>query len=538
MDKVLQRAKGIFKRNPNPRQLPPGSFPKANADRQAPGTITKPPDQTDEDDDEELQSLKNYNVPQQTQLRGPPNTTVPSRDTSNRSGNTYNSASPLPSNSSGPPIIPFRGTSSGFAPDLPYNSTPNNMNSTSNPGTGGGLPFLPQIQDASSRTPLNDRGPPRNNPPPERNNPPPQRNNMPPPPTNNPPPQRNNMPPPPPTNNTPPPSNNFPPDRNNNPSITSPPNNSRSPLDIFRTGMNLNPTSPPSGARNLDPSSANSQPGMNTRRPSMNDSNNFKNNQQRNRPASRSSSYRYDENNNYNNADDNVSRLELDYPIENVLIDANIPSAIAVKINDAVERDRFGNTHHVHRYTYEPSSQQMSFNNNNNQHKDRHANDNSHHGGTRHIREIHNNNQNPLYNDINPQSSHNHHHHHRDHHNHHHQRRRRSYSDMPIDQYVDELLRTPGSTVIHAKDSDDIQRILNQHLSKTQNASTQPFLDLFQPNNQTIPSQPSINPFQLNNPIIPLQTSTNSFQPSNTTAPAPVFYYTAQALPNDPMRAY
>ncbi|CAF0938976.1 unnamed protein product [Adineta ricciae] len=38
---------------------------------------------------------------------------------------------------------------------------------------------------------------------------------------------------------------------------------------------------------------------------------------------------------------------EYDYPIENVVIDGNIPSSMAMKINRAVERDRFGHSQQI-----------------------------------------------------------------------------------------------------------------------------------------------------------------------------------------------
>ncbi|CAF1511745.1 unnamed protein product [Adineta ricciae] len=38
---------------------------------------------------------------------------------------------------------------------------------------------------------------------------------------------------------------------------------------------------------------------------------------------------------------------EYDYPIENVVIDGNIPSSMATKINQAVERDRFGHSQQI-----------------------------------------------------------------------------------------------------------------------------------------------------------------------------------------------
>ena len=125
---------------------------------------------------------------------------------------------------------------------------------------------------------------------------------------------------------------------------------------------------------------------------------------------------------------------------------------------------------------------------------DRHSIKSPHHTGSRHIREIHNNDQNPLYHDMND-----HHHHHRSHRHH-------NYSETSLDQYIDKLLHTPGSTIIHTDGFNDLQRILNQHL----------------PNNQTISAQSLMNPFQSNNNLFP----------------EPIVYLTARALPNDPMRNY
>ncbi|CAF1355501.1 unnamed protein product [Adineta steineri] len=41
------------------------------------------------------------------------------------------------------------------------------------------------------------------------------------------------------------------------------------------------------------------------------------------------------------------SNYEYDYPIEDIIIDKNIPSSIAMKINQAVEQDRVGSSHHI-----------------------------------------------------------------------------------------------------------------------------------------------------------------------------------------------
>ncbi|CAF3217141.1 unnamed protein product [Rotaria socialis] len=85
----------------------------------------------------------------------------------------------------------------------------------------------------------------------------------------------------------------------------------------------------------------------------------------------------------------NLSNFEIDYPIEHVLIDGNVPSAIAVKINEAVEYDRFGDAYRTQRYAYEPVVQQLNIGNN--QQIQRRLLGNSHRHGRRYIREITNN---------------------------------------------------------------------------------------------------------------------------------------------------
>jgi hypothetical protein len=259
--------------------------------------------------------------------------------------------------------------------------------------------------------------------------------------------------------------------------------------------MNFNQTQPPSNNNSRAPLNQTSPqssvpgfpPGMNLQ-PSSNVQTNDPMNSQQGTLSKPSSSFR----NQLNNHDDNVSRLELDYPIENVLVDANIPSAMAIKINDVVEQDRLGNAYHIHRYTFEPSEpQHISFDNN-----QRHTG-NSFHGGTRHIREIHKDHRDPLSNDLPYSSRSNKHSRRRQHHH---------YSDTVLDQYIDQLLHTPGSTIIEAQNYNDLQQILNQQILPS----------------QIFPAQPSINPFQ-----------------SNTNAlTGPVFYYTARALHDDPMRNY
>jgi hypothetical protein len=82
----------------------------------------------------------------------------------------------------------------------------------------------------------------------------------------------------------------------------------------------------------------------------------------------------------------NISNLEIDYPIENVFINENIPSSIAMKINETVEHDRFGNTYNTHRYAYKPKTQHISIGNN--QHWECRLVENDHQMGVRYIREI------------------------------------------------------------------------------------------------------------------------------------------------------
>lgn len=320
----------------------------------------------------------------------------------------------------------------------------------------------------------------------------------------------------------PPPSSGFPPSLN--PSPTPPPMNSQSSSNGLPSGLNPNLPPPmnnmqsssigflPGLDSNQAPPPSNNPPsglsrlfgGTNTNQPTPNPppsfpgfpsggtssaivpSPNYPNNSQRdNPPRSRPA-----------NDDENLSRLELDYPIENVLIDANIPSAMAIKINDVVEQDRLGNAYRVHRYTFEPSGpQHMSFKT-----KTPPAMNSSFRGGTRQIREIHNNHQNSS-----PEiRSHSHRptRQHRQRHDHY-------ASTTTLEQYIDQILRTPGSTVIQAQNPNDLHQILNQHL--------------FYP--QAVPLQPSYTSYPSN---------LNSYNEVS----GPVFYFTARALYDDPMRRY
>jgi hypothetical protein len=319
--------------------------------------------------------------------------------------------------------------------------------------------------------------------------------------------------PPPPSNNRPTSFPGFPPGMGPNQSAASPPYNSSPPFGGFPPGMNPNQSSRPPAANNRSMSFRGFPPGMNpqslpsTPGPSMNNPNNSMNNPQRSLTR-RMDSFQNQPNNN----DDNVSRLEVDYPIENILVDANIPSAVAVKINETVEQDRLGNAYHIHRYTFEPSSQHMSFRNPQHSHHHR-PGGHIHHGGTRHIREIHNEHYDPLFSGmINPHQS-NRHSHHRQHHHH---------SETSLDDYIDRLLHAPGSIVIQAKDSSDLNNILTQHL----------------PPNQTITQQLTRDPFPSNSMNFIQSNTMNPIQSNTNSSDGPVFYYTAQALSNDPMRGY
>ena len=174
------------------------------------------------------------------------------------------------------------------------------------------------------------------------------------------------------------------------------------------------------------------------------------------------------------NRDEANSRIELDYPIENVLIDANIPSTVAFKINDAVEKDRRGNPVHVHRYSFDPRSQEMNY-------ADQQIVPRQADGGFRRIREITPDSPpgfrwnshmeaSPLAAPPPPPS-----HHHSFHH--------------------------PDQFVIHTDNIQTLQSVLGQNM--------------LYPN-------PASGPFI---------TIGDAYE-------EPIYYYTARALPNDPMRIY
>ena len=85
--------------------------------------------------------------------------------------------------------------------------------------------------------------------------------------------------------------------------------------------------------------------------------------------------------------------FQFDYPIGNVLIDENVPSSIAIKVNEAVEHDRFGNKRYNHHYVYQPTVQQLIVANN--QQIQRQFLGRSYHKGMRYIREIDTNHSYP-----------------------------------------------------------------------------------------------------------------------------------------------
>ena len=407
---------------------------------------------------------------------GPPRPTVTFRP-----GMPTNNNLRPPFAARGPPNVPFR-------PGAPFPP----------PNQGGGPPFP---SNNPQRPPFGGfpLGPSAPAPPPPSNGFPPSPSPSPSPspmPSNNPPQSlggfplglNSNLPPP---NNPQSSSNGFLPGMDSNQTSTAN-NTSSSPMNQVFQGMNTNQTAPPPlplPPPSTTPNPPSSFPGFpsggDSRAPSNPQTNtfNFPNNSQPNNSSKSRPS---------NDHDENLSRLELDYPIENVLIDANIPSNMAIKINDVVEQDRLGNAYRVHRYTFEPTApQQLTFNNH------QHTNNGSFRHGTRHIREIQQNSSfdnKPHIHRSTRRSS---------------RRRYDHHSQTSLEQYIDQILRTPGSTVIHAQNSDDLQHILNQHLAYPQ---------------VTLP-QPS---------VISYPSDTLSYNGYN----GPVFYYTARALYDDPMRHY
>ncbi|CAF3612172.1 unnamed protein product [Rotaria sp. Silwood1] len=606
----------------SPKALPPGSFPSTPRNQPPSGTITKPPFQTDEDDDENTDSIRNYNVPQQTRAKKQQKNTT-------RSGDTYSSNSSFSPNIMSPSNAQFRGSSAGFPLVSRTNKSPNNIRNSlssinsslgsrlgSRPRSQSNFPTIQSIPRASVINPIPT---PANRPPQMFGGVPPGRNpnqsvtplsnnpsssldgfpsgmntnqsptnrptnpalamfggapsgmntNQPPgkPPTNpalamfggapsgtntnqlpaNPPTNpalamfggapsgmNTNQPPAnPPTNpalamfggapsgmNTNQPPANPPtnpalamfggasPGTNLNQAQTLPKqpstNDIQSPMNKMLSVMQTNQTSPTSATsipqihQTGSPADMSSRPLPSTQVSGMNI--------QQGSSIKRTPSFRdqsYD--------DDNVSRIELDYPIENVLVDAGIPSTVAIKINELVEQDRLGKNYHIHRYTYEPPLQQISVGNN--QHMNRRLMDDNYYGGTRYIREIQNDNQNVLFdNTYHPPRSNQHY------------ARRRSYSETSLNRYIDQLMQKPGGIVIQAQNSQNLQEILGQYLY----------------NNELMPTQSSINPpylpFYPPPPSLPAPTPHLSLNTNPITEP--FSYYTAYALPNDPMRCY
>lgn len=261
----------------------------------------------------------------------------------------------------------------------------------------------------------------------------------------------------------------------------------------FPPGMNLNPTTPTATPK--PPSSAGGfPPGMNTQQtpstkaPSPNDTSTSVNNPLK--PIiKQGSSIPHS----LSDDDDNASRLELDFPIENVLIDANIPSAMAIKINEAVEKDRLGHAYHVNRYTYEPPVQKISVGND--QPITRRLVTSTPQRGTRYITEIRNDDPKLLIDETKhrrkPHKSH---------------RKHDQYSDETLNQYLDNVLSPRGNKVIEAQNFQNLHDILNRYVGE--------------------------------NPIPAAELPTNSALFDRNIINEPVFYYTARALPYDPMRNY
>jgi hypothetical protein len=79
--------------------------------------------------------------------------------------------------------------------------------------------------------------------------------------------------------------------------------------------------------------------------------------------------------------------------VEDVVFDGNVPSSVAIKVNEAVEYDRFGNQYYTHRYVYEPTIQRFTINGN--QQIQRRLLRKPRHKGMRYIREINNENDYP-----------------------------------------------------------------------------------------------------------------------------------------------
>ncbi|CAF1267797.1 unnamed protein product [Didymodactylos carnosus] len=208
---------------------------------------------------------------------------------------------------------------------------------------------------------------------------------------------------------------------------------------------------------------------------------------------------------NYNN---NTSRLELEYPIENVYVGPDISPSVAIKVNEAVDKDRLGNHYHVQRFIYEPVRQQLTLGTG--EHIQRRLIDHPNHTGERHMFESPHYNSNVLNSLANDEYYPGTHHklrnksrgfnHHFDIDN---DLPLESYftnpsllipNTNPVGQFIENLLRTPGTTICKPYNSFDLY-----------NQFTQPTM---------YPNQIAFN----NN--------------------LPVNHYVADALPNDPMRNF
>ncbi|CAF3329232.1 unnamed protein product [Rotaria socialis] len=569
MSKFLQRVKGIFQKKDRIDKLPPGAYPTHAGDPSLSRTIKPSLPLDGAASDYDIESLNNYNVREQTDARG--QQLYPNRN-GGLYGDGFQNSSPSTMN-----------TSSAAYKDAPTGSLMNNtINYPSNinpnpPPINLAKSSLPLVSTSlnNTGTGLNPTNIPTNNPITSFSGFPPAMNpNQPAPaPTNNPlsaigsfPPGMNpNQPAPAPANNpttsfsgfppamnlnqsAPAPTNNpssaigsFPPGMNPNQPAPAPTNNATTSFNGFPADMNLNQSAPaptnnppivninqaqtsPSSTNNAPSSFSKFLPGLggnkststtttndpqttqtnypsimnspsqfpSTQVPSMNDSNYSTNSQSK--PIMKPIlSFQNQSHANGDNGDDNGSRLELDFPIENVLADSNIPSAMAIKINETIERDRLGNAYHINRYTIEPPMQRIYIGND--EPITRRLSNNNFHVGTRHITEIENFNPNLLSNNIIDcqRLTGQHHRHH-------------SQSDASLDDYLDQLIRKSGGTVIQAQSFQHLQQLINQYISHY----------------QFMPTQSSTNPPPLD---------TNNIK-------EPVFYYTARALPTDPMAHY
>ncbi|CAM4970930.1 unnamed protein product [Rotaria socialis] len=550
-------------------KLPPGAYPTHAGDPSLSRTIKPSLPLDGAASDYDIESLNNYNVREQTDARG--QQLYPNRN-GGLYGDGFQNSSPSTMN-----------TSSAAYKDAPTGSLMNNtINYPSNinpnpPPINLAKSSLPLVSTSlnNTGTGLNPTNIPTNNPITSFSGFPPAMNpNQPAPaPTNNPlsaigsfPPGMNpNQPAPAPANNPTTSFSGFPPAMNLNQSAPAPTNNPSSAIGSFPLGMNPNQPAPaptnnattsfngfpadmnlnqsapaptnnppivninqaqtsPSSTNNAPSSFSKFLPGLggnkststtttndpqttqtnypsimnspsqfpSTQVPSMNDSNYSTNSQSK--PIMKPIlSFQNQSHANGDNGDDNGSRLELDFPIENVLADSNIPSAMAIKINETIERDRLGNAYHINRYTIEPPMQRIYIGND--EPITRRLSNNNFHVGTRHITEIENFNPNLLSNNIIDcqRLTGQHHRHH-------------SQSDASLDDYLDQLIRKSGGTVIQAQSFQHLQQLINQYISHY----------------QFMPTQSSTNPPPLD---------TNNIK-------EPVFYYTARALPTDPMAHY